>query len=256
MKFALTHGVVAGGFCIAAGLCAPPARAAVIDFNDRPAGTVIDDEYAAQGVTITGDNINSHFDIATLLDPNGPKVDPDPDQRIPFDLGNLAPAGPGGNILIIQDAGAPTITGGLVASPNDENARPAGSLFFDFSTPITEFGWDLTDVDGPAEYNRNAGFFATFFGGGAEIRVGFGLFVTPGTAFYDPTVMYGDESANRIRPITARELGLDQIERVEINLGGSGGVDNINFQPIPEPGTLGLALAALPLLTLRRRRSA
>ena len=67
-------------------------------------------------------------------------------------------------------------------------------------------------------------------------------------------MVFADNSANRIQPITARELGLDQMERVEINFGGSGGVDNINFQFIPEPA--GLALLAAPALLLGRRRKA
>lgn len=266
---AVQRKLTALGACLAASAClgggAREAGAIVIDFDELVHGEVVSGQYAGQGVVITADNIGGGPDISLAFDSTLTGTN-DPDLEDQFDLGNLAGATLG-RLLIIQEnqlgqggsvgipgedrnTGQPGQSGYI---PDDEGSRPAGSLFFDFTTPITEFGFDLIDVEGPEEYNRNSGFFATFFGGGAEVRVGFGLFVSPDSSFFEPGVEYGDNSANRIGPLTARELGLESMERVEINFGGSGAVDNVNYQFIPEPSFLAFG-AALPLLARRRRR--
>ena len=69
-------------------------------------------------------------------------------------------------------------------------------------------------------------------------------------------VLLGNNSINRIAPIDL--TGLGNIRRAEIKLGGSGALDNINANVIPEPGTvllLGSGLAGLALWDWRRRRS-
>lgn len=233
-----------------------PAQADVLDFNSLPAGTIIDNEYAPVGVTIAADNFNSNsFNIATLFNSAG-NTGGDADLQAPFDLGTYKNSGPGGNILIIQDQTLRTLSGGRVAAPNDEGNRPAGTLTFNFIRPIDSFGMDLIDIEGPEEYGVNSGFFATFFGGGATVRVGFDAFINPNSNFYRPGVVYGNNSANTIAPISARSIGLTQFDKVEINLGGSGGLDNVTygFAVAPEPASIALAAAGLSVLSLRRRR--
>ena len=244
--------------CLSA-LFAGAAHAGIIDFNGYPAGTIIDTEYATAGVAITADNsLSTAFNVATLFNAAGTSG-PDTDLQGPWDLGNIAPGGPGGNVLIIQDQRSRTITNGRIASPDDEGGRPAGSLFFTFATPIKAFGFDLLDVEGPAEFNGSSGFFATFFGAGTPVKVGFDQFLALGP-YHRAGVVYGNNSANRIAPITAQQLGIPGgFTMVEINLGGSGGIDNISYQnvsSVPEPATIGIVAAGLPRLTIRRRRSA
>ncbi len=153
-----------------------------------------------------------------------------------------------GNLLIIAENDTDADGDGRIDIPDDERGRPAGSLFFDFTIPITSFGFDLIDVEGPQEFG--SGFVAFFFGGQELDRIGFG-----DLSGLDPSVVFGDSTANRILPITAASLGIEPFQRVEINLGGSAAVDNIVATPVPEPATwllLGAGLAAL--LRLRRRR--
>ena len=136
--------------------------------------------------------------------------------------------------------------------PDDEGRRPAGSIIFDFENPITEIGFDLLDIEGPDEFANDSGYVAAFFQNGAEVaRVGFDEFVTAnGNPFFDGSVEFGNNSANRIDPITVVDLSqiagntITDFDRVEINLGGSGAVDNLVYksytqqQSIPEATSL------------------
>ena len=226
----------------------------LIDFNDHQPGTIIDNEYAGRGVTISVQRTSSGPAVATLYN-TGRTGEPDPDLQTPFENGNLAPSGPGGNVLIIPENATDSNKDSRIDQPNDEGSRPSGQFTFDFSVPVTQFGFDLVDVEGPAEYNSNSGYFASFYlDGNLEARVGFGSFVDPASPFYDASVRFGDNSANRIRPITARDVGMPFFDRVVLNFGGSGGTDNIIFTPVPEPSALGLVGVALPVLTMLRRR--
>ena len=228
----------------------------LIDFNGYPAGEIIDTEYAYEGVVISVQKPAGSDSpaVATLYDTTR-TGNPDPDLQRPFDRGNLAGPGPGGNVLILPLNGTDRNGDGRIDQPNDDPSHPAGQFTFDFSTPVSQFGFDLIDVEGPREYDENSGYFASFyFDGELEARVGFGSFVDPTSPFYDPTVKYGDNSANRIRPISAREVGMPQFDRVVLNFGGSGATDNIFFTPVPEPGTIALLGLAAPALLMRRRR--
>jgi hypothetical protein len=243
-------------------LCAIPVSARAggtgdavkLDFNNRPAGSTVSNQYSAQGVTISVQRRSSGPDVVTLFN-TGRRGEPDTDLESPYTGGNLAPGGPGGNILIIPENNTDSNKDGLIDQPNDEGNRPAGDIHFDFTRPITSFGFDLIDVEGPAEFNNNAGFFASFYrAGNLEKRIGFGEFIDPKSPFYDPTVRYGNNTANRIQPITATRLAVPQFDRVVLSFGGSGGTDNIIFRPVPEPSALGLLAVALPTLLRRRAR--
>jgi len=149
-------------------------------------------------------------------------------------------------LLIIQEDGFDD--GGVISTdPDDEGSRPAGSIYFDFNTAIDSFGFDLVDVEGPTEFGHDSGYSAAFFDmNGVELaRVGFGDFITNGDPFFDSTVGFGDNSANRISPITAAALGVNPFSRVEINLGGSAAVDNITYTvavPLPSAAFAGFGL--------------
>ena len=241
------------GFAAAARGGAPGGT--LIDFNGHPAGTIIDTEYMYAGVLISVQRTSPGPAVATLYDTNR-TGEPDPDLQVPFDRGNIAPSGPGGNVLIIPENATDVNGDGLIDRPNDEGDRPAGQFTFTFTTPITQFGFDLVDVEGPAEYDDDSGFFASFFvAGKLEARVSFGSFVDPTSPYYDASVRYGDNSANRISPISARDVGMPLFDQVVLNFGGSGGTDNIFFTPVPEPATLALLGLAVPALLTRGRRN-
>ena len=71
-------------------------------------------------------------------------------------------------------------------------------------------------------------------------------------------VVFGNNSANRIDPIIIADLmgpvTGSSASFVELNLRGSGGIDNIVYTEVPEPGTLALFTIGLAGLGFMRRR--
>ena len=173
-------------------------------------------------------------------------------------VGNLKGLVDLGKMLILAENDIDANNDGLIDSPDDEGTRPAGRITLNFNKPITEFGFNLVDVEGPSEFNGNTGYVMTvkgvnFRNRGTSSQIGFGQFVTPGDPFYDPTITFGDRSANKIKPIQASQVGMISFNRVIIDLGGSGAIDQFRYTFIPEPASAAL-LAAPVLLAARRRR--
>lgn len=170
-----------------------------------------------------------------------------------------------GTILIIQEvdrnfAGYTDGSKTVVRRPDDEGRRRggmhpgAGEITFDFDQSVGGFGFTLIDVEETGEFNNETGFFATFFGNSETVKVSFADFIDPGSAYYDPSIAFGNNSANRIQPITAEQLGLSSIDHVTLNLGGSAGVGELKYTGIPTPGAAGAGLAMMGVLAARRRR--
>ena len=65
---------------------------------------------------------------------------------------------------------------------------------------------------------------------------------------YEAMVFSGNNSASRMDPITSAQSRLSQFDRVEINFGGSAAVDNIGFNPVPEPASMLLVGSSLIVL--------
>ncbi len=206
-----------GGFLFwssifAAGLfAAAPASAAIITFDEAPPslvhGSIVTTQYVGiNGVTISAINPNRSHNLAvafnTLVDPDDTTDDdlvgpPTED----WDFGNLSDPVQVElkNILIVQENNT-GIVGGVVGDPDDEGSRPhAGDLIFEFATAITQFGFSIVDVEGAIE----PGTFLTFFMGGAELaEVPFTEFTNAASVFFDATVVFGDNSANKLPTIT------------------------------------------------------
>ena len=231
-------------------LCAGIAHADfMLDFNGLSHGDIVNTQFeASHGVTISAKSIANYGpnrDLAVAFD-SGLSGTRDPDLQGPpshvWDGGNLSPTEDLGILLILQEHDDPI--------PDDEGDRPAGSIYLDYSSPILSLGFDLVDVEGPCEYGGDNGYFAVFYSeAGAELaRVGFDEFISR------DGVVYGNNTANRIQPLTVAELGVDSFRRVEINFGGSAAVDNINWTAIPEPATLGLMLLAVAAAGVKARK--
>jgi len=198
-------------------------------------------------VKIIADNPNRDFDIAVAFDTATKETTSDPDLQAdptsPFwSKGNLSETRLG-RILILQenDLGCKS---GICLDPDDEGRRPAGTLSIVLTTPVLDFGFDLVDVESTSVENA----IFTFFDGRDSVAVDLREFLDPTSALYDSSIELGDRSANRFAPVSAESLGLAEIDRVDVALGGSGGIDNLTGTNVPEPGAmimLGLGLAGL-----------
>jgi hypothetical protein len=232
---------------VASALLPTAASALPLDFEEFVHGQVVT---SSQGVVIITNNFKKTFDLGVAFDTSRLNT-ADPDLEGPpltdWDGGNLAPDVALGKILIIQEnrTGCADFVCNL---PDDEGGRPPGSFEFRLAGPVLAFGFDVVDIEGLVEQGT-----ITFYEGPLSKTVAFLDLTTPGNAFYDPTVQFGNHTANRIRPFTARSLGLTLIDRVIIVMGGSGGVDNLTAAAVvPEPGAAallgGIALGALALV--------
>ncbi len=241
-----------------------PVEAILIDFDTDAAGSpivarqIIDDEYAALGVIIETINVSAGPDLGVAFNSASP-TGGDTDLRTPGSTGN-ATAESFGNILIIQENfGA---SGGMITvPPDDEGSRPAGFHTFTFDRPITSIGFVLIDIEGLEEImdgaSPDSGFFRAFNNGALIGTVSFEDFITSTSSFFDSSVMFGNNSVNRIDPILASAFGAAAFNKVVFNFGGSGGLDEVIFAPVPEPGTLlliGSGLVGIGVGARRRNR--
>ncbi len=235
------------------------ARADLIDFNGFVHGEIITDQLKlSHGVSITANNFSEPFNIAAVFDTQFAGSTPDPDLLGPsWALGNLAAANTVlGNALILATDDALSAPG-ILASPNDEGDRPAGEITLAFDSVQTSLGFDLIDVESIVAEMGSIDFYLN---GVLLDSVGFDEFTTMGNEFFDATVAYGNNSANRIAPISIGDLTLNPqnagaagFDQVVFSLGGSGAIDTITY--VPEPATMSL-LALGGVALIRRRRTA
>lgn len=247
-------GVVASGALALATL--GQVNAAQIYFSSRLPGEIVNTQYTSSpyNVTISADNfVPGHPDLAVVFDTNKPQTY-DTDLLYPWTSGNLV----GKNlkeILIIATNSIDANNDGLIDQPNDEGGRPpAGQLIFKFKSAQKTFGIDMIDMGDYADELSKS--FLQFKSGTTIKKVFFNEFSNPISQYYDPTIVWGNRSANRVRPVLATQLGLSSFDEVRVQLWDSAAIDNVVFTTeIPEPAALSL-LASPAFLMMRRRRSA
>ncbi|MEM8758423.1 MAG: hypothetical protein AAGF47_11655 [Planctomycetota bacterium] len=255
--------LLAAGALIA--IAAPAAAGTdVLTFSGLEHGRIITDStFADEGITIRATNFRLPGASPIIFDTQFINT-ADPDlEGPPWGGGNLPIDTVLGNVIIVPENLVDDDDDGIVDSPDDEGARPAGILEFTFDTPTTEFGFDLIDIEGVVTEMTRLDFFI-----GGELAGSASLtdLITPGSDFFDETVAFGNNSLNRIAPFQARDFipkGLGDgpgngpgpigFDRVEISLGGSGAIDNVVTNPVPSPGSAVL-LGLGGLAAARRRR--
>lgn len=219
------------------------------NFESLAHGEIIDTQFADLGVSLSAVNFEFVGAMPVAFNSNL-RGTADPDLEGPnWAKGNIAPGTDLGNLIIITENVTDANGDGIVDNPDDEGARPAGQLIFGFDDVMTGFGFDLVDMEGPVREMSSLEFLLF---GQLVATVDFNQFVTPGNPFYDPTVRFGNNSANRISVITSEALGISGFTSVVINVGGSGGYDNIVV--VPATGAPAV-LAGLGLVLARRRRA-
>lgn len=238
--------IAAGALAAAAGIAG--AQTQTITFDGLAHGEIINTQYQLpNGVTVAAYNANKKFDLAVAFDTTRTQT-ADPDLEDPWTGGNLPGTTVLGNVIIIQenDIG---IGDGIADRPDDEGGRPAGNILFGFDAPITEFGFDIVDLEG----NLPEFSYVDFYKDGSFVGViGFDQFVSGGA--HDNGAVYGNNSINRIAPIDLVDAFGVAPDRATFFVGGSMAFDNVTFTSVPAPATAGF-LGFGGLLAARRRRS-
>lgn len=171
--------------------------------------------------------------------------------------GHYGPALSGGNVGGGVELGNGVALKGAEGTKNTlEGRRSSGSLIFKLDRPVTSLQLTVVDVEGPEEFNANSGFFLDFFSNGTEIgSVGLDEIITPGNAFYDSTVAYGNGTVNRLGAFQAADFGVTSFDSFLISLGGSETVAQITTTAVPTPSALLGGLCLMGFAAARRRRS-
>ena len=216
-------------------------QAIEIGFEGLQHGTIVNNQFAAQGVTISAINTGGGPNLAVAFDTNRDNTRDD-DLENPFTGGNLPSNTDMGFALILQENNYGT-GDGVANKPDDEGSRPAGWLHFTFDSIVNDFGFDVIDVENlTAEPS-----FLRFQRNGSQI----GSDVSFGTLAGLNNATWGNNSLNRIDPYSV-DGGFD---KVSIRLGGSMAFDNINWS-VPDGGStvalLGVGLIGLG--AIRRRK--
>jgi len=164
------------------------------------------------------------------------------DMEFPFKGGNLKTTRLR-KVLVVQKA------------PGAANFSAAGGqLDLTFSNPLKSFGFDVLDM----ETGNAAASSVTFKSGGGTLAViPFSAFTMVGSPYKNVGVVYGDNTANRIKPILNSQVGGD-FDEVVFDFNDPTGIDTLNYklQTVPEPTAAAGLLLGLPALLARRRRKA
>ena len=234
-------------------LAAPAAQSVVLDFEDFGStnfqhGTVVSTQYNSApygNVTISAFNDDGLGpDLAVAFDSNTPAANTtDDDLLAPFSnptRGSLRP----GHILIIQENN--TGCADLVCDdPDDEGRRRAGKLTFEFQKTVELLSLDFFDIENTAGNDEDSG------QPGSEVRlfdamnneIAAGTYFTPGTG--------GDNTWDRLF-----FNGISGVRKLEVNLYGSGAIDNLTYSVVPVPAAVWLfGTALLGFIGLSRRTS-
>ena len=196
-------------------------------------GTIIDDQYSDQGVTIRAVNVGGGPDLAVAYDTT-PRAANSVSNRDPDLTGDWGY----GNALVVQEnARCSSLTCYLA---DDEGSRPSGSIFLEFDTVINGFSFDFIDFEQP----EITGAAVRYLDENAN-EVG-------SISFADLSgAIFGDNSFNSSEYIQLNGLG---VRTLEFDLGGSGALDNISVSTVPLPASFSIFALGLAGLHVFRRR--
>ncbi|MEM8757826.1 MAG: hypothetical protein AAGF47_08600, partial [Planctomycetota bacterium] len=202
-----------------------PAHAQVFSFDSLVHGEIVTNQFEP-ALTITASNPNRPFDIVAGFDTGFMGSTTDPDLLgPPWSGGTLAVSDTAvdiGTVLILAENDDDADNDGILDDPDDEARRPSGTMDLVFAEPISVFGMDIIDIQGDIEETTTVDFFA---GGSLLGTLRMSDLTDPGSPYFDPTISFGNNTANRLSPISATDFGVAAFDRVVLNIGGSSAYD-------------------------------
>ncbi len=217
-----------------------------LDFDSLPEGLIVDDEFQlSAGVTIdalkgpaSGSQSQGYGVFYDTTQTGG--ADPDLEGP-PWSAGN-AQFFIAGNALIVQENGpnSTEISNGILSTNDPDDNGGGGTLIFESDVPLEAIQFWWVDLDTPSDA------FLRFIDtdSGNDVSVNFTEFSNPASVFYDPSVVFGDNSFDQINPITVADLTTFQgvtwtqfdILRFELDI--SGGTAFLEVDTLPD-GSIG-----------------
>ncbi len=186
----------------------------VIDFNDLPAGTFVNGQYASEGITISAEN-NNGPDVALAFDSSNP-TGGDPDLGTPNEdfggpgVGSGGEAGEDGEnsqslgtVLIIAEDVDDSNNDNLVDDPDDDSS--GGKLVMTFDEAVTVQSLKIIDLE-----ENNDNLIMTYDPEGNLLTT------------YDLNGL-GDNS------VQTQIINEDNVGRMEVQLASSGAIDDLAF---------------------------
>ena len=233
----------AAGFVLAQ--CFSSSQAAVLNFEGFGAGRIVDNEYT--GVSISGKNRGTGPDAAVTFDTANPtRGDYNLDLGGPFSSphneafsGSFDP----GHVLVIQRQNTCDFGAGYCREPDDTGRGGVFDIEFDSAVRLGSI--DFFDIEFDEDNANPDSEIHLFDAGGTEIHAG--RFFVPFTG--------GDNTWNQLA------IGVAGVKRLQIELEGSGAIDNIVYAsdaplatPVPAAGLLFLSgLMGLGVLARAKR---
>jgi len=214
---AILRGATLAALCASGVSAVTPGQAATLSFENLTPGVTLSSQYAALGVTFARNVFSGAGSSSSGFD-----------WATNTDLTVVSSTGPDVGTL-----GSPSLVNGNLLRSFDgwfgENGDPSFSA--SFLSPINFFSADFAGVDAPADVTLYA------YDGSAQIGTVSGATAGQFTLSF---------SAPRITRVAIRPGSLDDWV----------GVDNIRFNPVPEPTGLALVVLALGGLLLASQRAA
>lgn len=211
--------------------CVPPEDCFVLDFESDDSGagmvhgTKVDTEFdggANYPVTITGSANPSGDNTAAILNSSTGPASQDPDLLVGS-----------GNILILQtDTNQTQCGAGIYCTHNDD--EDGGTLSFAFNVPTTPGSIDLIDIDasdlpGSVVLTDVNGFTRTY-SVPASWTGDLVIDGPPGMGTLDLTTLANQPGyASTVTAVEDPGFDPDAVVQIDVNLGGSGGVDNLTW---------------------------
>ncbi len=223
------------------------AAMSVVTFDDLPDGVVLTKQ--VPGVSVSAINLHEDAPDAALV------YDFTAHPELAYGGQQFAGGWATGNLADFNTQGKGVVVAGPDPAKMLEPRRPAGDLVFDFDEDIMSFGFTVVDVEGPDEFTTDTGYFVEFARDGRVLQqIDFADFVTDSSPYFDPTLEFGDHSANRVQMISADDIGTWAFDHVTVSFGGSAVLGEVRYEAIPTPTALLGGVSMLALVALRRKQ--